>query len=146
MSQKKPYLNESGITPSGNRVIVKPDDVEKVTEGGIIIPDAQADSHQGAQSIGTLIAVGPDSWSHITEKVYRVMDNQLRLAEVRKKGYSQAFAEPGDRVAFAKFGGLVVVGEDGDQYRILNDEDITAQVNEGVSFSDMNTRKRVGVK
>ena len=138
--------NSSGISPSGNRIIIKPDDVERVTEGGIIIPDAQADSHQGAQSIGTLIGVGPDAWSHLTEKVYRLIDGSMRLMELRTKGYSEPFAKVGDRVAFAKYGGLAVIGEDGEQYRVMNDEDLTAKVSAGVSFTDMKSRKRVGVK
>lgn len=139
-------MNKSGITPSGNRIIIKPDDVERVTEGGIIIPDAQADAHQGAQSIGTLVAVGPDAWSHLTEKVYRLIEGNMRLVELRTKGYSEPFANVGDRVAYAKYGGLAVVGEDGEQYRVMNDEDLTAKVNDGVSFTDMKSRKRVGAE
>ena len=146
MEARKLDTNSSGITPSGNRVIVKPDDIERKSEGGIIIPDAQADKHAHAQSIGTLVAVGPDAWMDSVERVYRVMDNQLRLAEVRKTGFSKPFAKPGDRVAFAKYGGLQVTGEDGETYRILNDMDITATVADGVSFSDIQARKPVSQK
>lgn len=45
----------TGIWPSGNRVVVQPDEVERVSEGGIIIPDADADKYQMAQSTGTLL-------------------------------------------------------------------------------------------
>jgi len=137
--------NLSGIIPSGNRVLVKPDEIDKVTAGGIIIPEPEAEKHAGAQSIGTLIAAGPDAWKHVTESVYRVIDGELRLAEVREKGYSEPFAQVNDRVAFAKYGGLVVEGMDGERYRVLNDEDITAVVEEGVNFTDIKSRNPVGV-
>ena len=138
-------MNETGIDPSGNRVVVKPDDVETKTEGGIVIPASIADGYQNAQSTGVLIAAGPDAWQHLTKKTYRLIDGTMRLVELEKTGYSEPFAEVGDRVAFAKFGGLKVEGEDGNEYRILNDEDITAKVSDAVSFTDIQTRKRVGL-
>ena len=138
-------MNETGIGISGNRVVVKPDDVEKKTDGGIVIPDTVADGYQDAQSTGVLIAVGPDAWQHTTKKTYRLIDGTMRLVGLEKTGYSEPFADVGDRVAFAKFGGLKVVGEDGNEYRLLNDEDITARISDGVSFTDIQTRKRVGL-
>jgi len=138
--------NKSGITPSGNRIVIQPDEVEQVTDGGIIIPATEAEKRQGAQSIGTLIAVGPDAWTHTTEFVYRIEAGQKKLFEVRTKGYSEDFAKVGERVAFAKFGGLPVIGADGEQYRIMNDEDLTCRVSDEVSFTDLNSRKRVGSK
>ena len=144
---EKQATNPSGITPSGDRVIVKPDEIETVTAGGIVIPDTEADKYAGAQSIGTLVAVGPDAWLHDVEKTFRVIDNtQLKLIEVKKRGYSQPFAVVGDRVAFAKYGGLRVEGEDGSVYRILNDEDITAVVSEDVNFTDIKSRNPLGAK
>lgn len=136
----------TGIEPAGNRVVVKPDDVERKTEGGIIIPDKQADQHAHAQTIGTLVAVGPDAWRHVTKKRYRLIDGEFKLVEMETSGYSKPFAEVGDRIAFAKYGGLVVEGEDGEQYRILNDEDVTAKVSDEVSFTGLQSRKRVGIQ
>ena len=138
-------MNKSGISPSGNRVVVLPDDVEKKTEGGIVIPDSIADQHQDANSTGLLIAVGPDAYQHTTSITERLIDGQWKAVERTITGYSEAFAKPGDRVAFAKFGGLKVEGEDGKEYRVLNDEDITARVSDGVAFSDIQSRKRVGL-
>jgi hypothetical protein len=97
-----------------------------------------------AQSTGVLVAVGPDAWSHSVEVVERLIDGQWKVIEKRSKGYSEPFAQIGDRVAFAKYGGLQVEGEDGINYRILNDEDITAKVSEGVSFTELKSRKPVG--
>lgn len=126
--------NESGIHPCGDRVLIKPDDIEEKTEGGIIIPTSVGELHAMAQSIGTFIEAGPDAWIHYVER-----DAEGRT--VKRQAYSQPFAKPGDRVAFAKYGGLQVEGKDGQVYRLMNDEDVTAIVEEGVSFTDLKSRK-----
>jgi chaperonin GroES len=135
----------TGIWPSGNRVVVQPDEVERVTEGGIIIPDADAQKHQMAQSTGTLVAIGPDAFKEYTSITERFMDNKWVPFERTVTGFTENFAEVGDRVAFAKYGGLVVVGEDGQEYRLMNDMDITARVSSKVNFTDIHSRKRLGV-
>jgi co-chaperonin GroES (HSP10) len=138
-------LNNSGIFPSGDRVVVLPDEIKETTEeSAIYIPDSVREKHMHAQSTGVLIAVGPDAWFHSVEVVERLIDGQWKVTERRSKGYSEPFAKIGDRVAFAKYGGLQVEGEDGINYRILNDEDITAKVSEGVSFTELKSRKAVG--
>jgi chaperonin GroES len=137
-------MNQTGITPSGNRVVVKPDDIETTTAGGIVIPETEAQKHAHAQSTGRLVAVGPDAWMHTTKTVERLMDGQWKPVERVTTGYSGPFAKVGERVAFAKYGGLQVEGEDGEKYRILNDEDITARVSDEVNFTDIKSRKRVG--
>lgn len=140
----KTEINKSGIMPAGNRVVVMPDEIEETSEGGIIIAPSIKDRHQHAQSIGTLIAVGPDAWRHTTKTVERLIDGQWKPVERIITGYQGAFAEVGDRVSFAQYTGLQVEGEDGKIYRIINDEDITCCVTEGVSFNDIKSRKRLG--
>jgi chaperonin GroES len=125
--------NESGIHPCGDRVLIRPDDIEEKTEGGIIIPGSVSELHAMAQSIGTFIAAGPDAWTHFVERETN--------GPVKCRGYSQPFAKPGDRVAFAKYGGLQVEGKDGVVYRLMNDEDVTAIVEEGVHFTDIKSRR-----
>lgn len=139
-------MNKSGIEPSGDRVVIFPDVIKETTEeSAIYIPDAVREKHMHAQSTGILVAAGPDAWSHSVETVERLIDGQWKVIERRRKGYSQPFAQVGDRVCFAKYGGLQVEGEDGEKYRILNDEDITAKVSDGVSFTELKSRKAVGV-
>jgi chaperonin GroES len=134
----------SGIYPSGNRVVIKPDEVETTTAGGIVIPLTEAEKHQTAQSTGVLVAVGPDAFQEYTTTTYRHIDGSWKPVEMTVTGFSQPFANVGDRVAFAKYGGLSVIGEDGEEYRILNDMDITAQVSDGINFTDIHARKRIG--
>jgi len=45
-----------GITPVNDRVLVKPEELEKVTASGIIIPDT---AKSEKSTIGTVVAVGP---------------------------------------------------------------------------------------
>lgn len=130
--------NESGIHPCLDRVLIKPDDVEEVTAGGIIIPGSVGEQHAMAQSIGTFIEAGPDAYTHYTQ-IHRANGSKT----VTTRGYSGPAAKPGDRVAFAKYGGLQVEGKDGKVYRLMNDEDVTAIVEEGVSFTDLKARKPI---
>lgn len=129
-------MNKSGIHPSGDRILIKPDAIEEVTAGGIIIPGSVGELHAMAQSIGTFIEAGPDAYIDHVEK-----DAEGKITKI--VGYKGHFAKPGERVAFAKYGGLQVTGKDGNVYRIMNDVDVTAVVDEGVDFTDLAARKPV---
>jgi len=138
-------INGSGITPCGNRIVVKPDEIKETVgeESKIIVPDSVRESHMHAQSTGVLVAAGPDAFRHTVSTTHRRIDDRWVPYETKVSGYSEDFAKVGERVAFAKYGGLQVEGEDGVNYRILNDEDITARVSDGVNFTDIKTRERV---
>ena len=138
----------AGIWPAGDRVLVKPDPIDDgIKTNKIQLPESVKSRYEQAQATGTLVAVGPDAFQHVTERVYAIHDGgREELIEKRVRGYSQAFASVGDRVAFAKFSGLRVKGEDGEGYIVLNDEDITAKVSDGVEFTELDTRKGVGVQ
>lgn len=135
--------NTSGISPRGNRVLVKPDELEEQTESGIVIPDSIRDQHQQGQATGVLVAKGGDSWVESTETVSRLIDGEWKEVERRVTGYTEPFAEVGDRVFFARYAGLIVKGLDGCEYRILNDLDITAPIDEGIEFGDIKPRKAI---
>lgn len=101
------YPNTSGVRPLDVRVLVKPDPTEKRTAGGIILPDSHAEQKQWAQTKGTLIAVGVNAWQEAKAT----------------RGFEAP--QPGARVMFAKFGGVEFEGEDGEKYKMLNDDDLT---------------------
>lgn len=132
--------NESGIYPCGNRVLVRPDDVEEITDGGIYIPPSVTDRHQISACYGVVIALGVDAFHHSTEIVY---DQENRQFEKRVKAYSQDFAAVGDRIAFAIYAGLLQTGKDGVEYKVINDEDITCKVDEGVTQTSIEGRKGI---
>lgn len=104
--------NQSGIHPMDLRVLVKPHQVEDKI-GSIFIPDSKKESDQYAQCKATIVAVGENAWEEASAR-------------------SDAFRKPipGDRVLISKYGGITVKGSDGEDYRLLNDEDITARLEE----------------
>lgn len=99
-------MNTSGITPLDVRVLVKPD-AAKDKVGSILLPEAVKEQDKFAQMKGTLVAVGANAWCEA------------------KAGAGFVAPEPGARVLIAKYGGIVVKGDDGDDYRIMNDSDVT---------------------
>lgn len=101
--------NVETIKAAGHRVIVKPDAIEEVSEGGIIMPTNNKERKEDAQAFGVIIDVGPNAW----------------------KGFDdgEPWAKVGDRVLFAKYGGYAVKIKD-EMLRVMNDEDITAIIGE----------------
>lgn len=101
---------QPGIRPTGFNVLVALSDKEGKI-GSIIIPDTIDERDRLAQVHGRLIAVSPAAFdfAHFPEGE-------------RPK--------PGDAVMFAKFGGIIVKGNDEREYRLLTDKDISAVVEE----------------
>lgn len=97
------------LVPAGHRVLVRVDEIEKKTAGGIVLPDAIADKHTEANIFGTIVAVGANAWKAFDD--------------------GEPWAKVGDRVAFAKYGGFVIEDPDTkERFRLLNDEDISCVV------------------
>lgn len=97
-------INKSGIVPAGHRILVKPDPVEEVSSGGIVLSTKETrEREQMAQVDGTLVAVGATAW---------------------KDQPDGAWAKVGDRVSIGKYAGLLRKGKDGEEYRIVNDLDL----------------------
>lgn len=103
--------NNSGFIPLDLRVLVLPDPIEEKTAGGIILPEAAKEKEKHATVKATLVATGENAWEEAA----------ARSAAFRKP-------LPGDRVIIAKYGGILLTGEDGREYRIMNDEDIIARL------------------
>ena len=97
--------NAAGIVPMEFKVLIRPEPVEEVTKGGIVIPDSLKEKNKYATDKGTLLAVG-----------------------------AIAFTEPswlecpqfGDTVLFDRYAGGLVKGVDGEEYRLINDKEIQA--------------------
>lgn len=105
-------VNTSGITPVGHRILVRPEEVQTRSKGGIVLANETIEKDEMAQIYGTVVAVGPEAWGEAT-----------------KAGFPP-WAKPGDRVIFGKYTGLVYPGHDGIKYRLINDLDLVATVAE----------------
>ena len=97
--------------PAGYRLLVKPHEVEKMSEGGIVIPDNQLERH--GQTRGTILAVGSCAWTD--------------------HGDGTAWAEVGDDIIYLRHAGMKIFessyGEGRfDDYVLINDSDVVAVI------------------
>jgi chaperonin GroES len=88
------------LKPLDDRVVVKPNEAEEKTAGGIVLPDAAKEKPLQ----GKVIAVGPG----------KLLDNGKRGDMSVKKG---------DTVVFGKYGGSDIE-IDGTEYKILRESEI----------------------
>lgn len=93
--------NLSGLHPLGHCLLVEPA-TATIGNGTIAIPDHVRANMSLIEMRATVIELGPECWPD--EK--------------------QARARPGDKVLMAKFAGHAATGDDGKQYRLVNDRDI----------------------
>lgn len=101
-------MNASGIHPLDLRIVVKPDPVEEVSKGGVLMPDQIKDRSKYAATKATLVAVGANAF--------------------REWGDDAKKPEPGDRVLFAQYTGAREKGADGADYVVMNDADLLAVI------------------
>lgn len=97
------------IKPCGHRVLIKCDEVDEKTSGGLYLAVETKERRANEQIFGTLVAIGENAWKAFDE--------------------GKPWAKVGDRVTFAKYGGFTI--EDPvtkEKLRLLNDEDICAVV------------------
>lgn len=92
------------INPLDDRVVVRPNEAEEKTAGGIVLPDAAKEKQQR----GTVIAVGPG----------RLLDSGER---------APVSVQVGDQVLFGKYGGTEIE-VDGEDVKILRESDILAKL------------------
>lgn len=109
----EPIRNTSGIHPFEFKVLVIPDEFQNVSKGGIIIPDTTVDMEKRAVFRGILVDMSPTAFS------YEKWPEGTRIPK------------QGDRVLFGKYAGTSITSRvDGKEYRVLNDKDIIAILDE----------------
>jgi len=104
-----------GLDPVEFNVLIAVDEAPSVTRGGIIIPENARESERLASMKGLLVEVSPLAFD------YSDWPDGSRKPT------------PGDTVLFAKYGGILVDGDDGRQYRVCKDKDILAVYKGGQS-------------
>ena len=107
--------NESGINPVGWRVLVKPQEVKQMSKGGIILStDTNKEREQMGNTTGVVVAMGEQCFAD----------------------EPQPWCGVGDKIIFAKYAGLLYLGKDGCQYRMINDKDVTGTLDADVDLVD----------
>lgn len=104
-------INPTGIKPVEFKVLIRVDDIDNQTQGGLWIPDTALDRQQMAHDRGTLVAVSD-------------------MAFLEWEGL---IPKEGDSIIFNKYAGSVIHFEekgtrDRQQYRLCNDKDICAVI------------------
>lgn len=99
--------------PVGHKVLVKPDEIEKVSGGGIVLVQDEKLA-EFTQQVGTIVAIGPDAW-----KAFRQVDDNGKLVNGRP------WAEVGDKVLYSKNAGKFIRHPDSNEkFLLMMDEDI----------------------
>ncbi len=103
--------NPSGIRPTGYKVLVKSEESleeQKLKSMNLVMAETAKERHDAASVTGRLIAVSP-------------------LAFTYHEDWGDAEKPfPGQRVTYGKYSGTVIKGRDGEDYRLINDQDIGA--------------------
>lgn len=106
------------IKPTGWQVLIK---IRKAPEkiGGILLPDDSKAAQQFAAVVGEVLEVGPLAW-----------------ADTHRYGDAGPWAQPGDWVIVAKFGGKRFK-VNGEEYRLINDDEVigTTDKPEEITFA-----------
>lgn len=100
-------MNDSGLIPLEFFVVVEIDQQDEKTKGGIILPPQVSDKDKLATQEGTLVAASPHAFTYADWQ-----------ADMRKP-------QIGERVLFKRFSGSLHE-RDGRTYRLLNDKDLVA--------------------
>lgn len=101
--------NKSGIEITGHRILLAPEGGEKITEGGIVIPDNVAEHEETKSVWAEVLAMGYDCYTDKTTD----------------------YCDVGDRVLVGKYAGKFEVSPlNGKRYRVLNDLDVIAVLTE----------------
>lgn len=92
------------VQPLGKRVLVKPDDIEETTSGGLVLPPSASEDQKPETGV------------------------VVKLGEGKEDGKDISFdLSEGDRVYFKKYSpDEILIGED--QYFLLNIEDVLAVI------------------
>lgn len=100
-----------GFKPLGQRVLIKPLEVEEKTSGGIFLPDSAIDRDKIMQQDAVIVDMGVLAFTYEHEGKFIDYPDKPKV---------------GDKVRIIKYVGDIFVGEDGEKYRLLNDVDILA--------------------
>lgn len=109
------------VEPTGTRVLIRPDDIEEVSKGGIVLIENTRQQERTALAIGTVLKVGYGCW----------MDTP---------GYKEygPWCKPGDRIIFARNAGMKfwdpITGSYRNDLLLINDLDVTARIIEETDY------------
>lgn len=99
-----------GLRATGFNLIVAVAPIAEQSKGGIFIPDSVRDKEKLTGVQGRVVSISPGAFDH--------------------GDFGDAVPEVGNVVQFARLAGIMTTGIDGREYRILQDKDVIAIVEE----------------
>lgn len=105
-----------GMRARGFCVLVAPAEAEERTLGGIILPDSVKDKDRIVEQRGRIIDVSPAAFDFAD--------------------FGSSAPQRGDAIVFGKLAGVLVDGLDGRKYRLLNDKDVLAVIDEPAALRE----------
>ncbi len=106
-----------GIRPVRDLILVLPEENITQKEMKIQLPEFIKDKQKMQQIFGTIVAMGEGAFKY-EEKQYGV----------------RPVVKVGDRIMFARYGGMIVTGADKVKYRMISDDDVVAVVSDDVKY------------
>lgn len=106
--------NPSGLSIHGKNILVKPDPCSPRSPGGVELPPDLIERMTDASVTGAIFGVGPEA--------FRLFDDGTPW-----KGPAPQL---GDRIVFEKYAGVVVMGTDGERYRIIDYRAVAATIDQ----------------
>ncbi len=103
--------NKSGCFPIGEKILIQPYFAVAATAGGVHIPDEFKERMQLSAEMGVIVALGDDAFTWNAD---------------RTRAFGGYTPKPGDHVHYERYAGAVVQGDDGAEYRIVEDRQIGA--------------------
>lgn len=103
--------NTSGCTPIGDKVLILPYLALEQTEGGVHIPNDVKERMQLSAVSGVIVALGDDSFTWSAD---------------RMRPFGGYKPQVGDHVYFERYAGAEMTGDDGIEYRLVDDKSIGA--------------------
>lgn len=109
------------LKPTGYYILVKMEEIELTSEGGIIIATKEENQReQAGHDIGIISAIGPTAWTGF----------QGCDAETAEGRAAQWGCKVGDKVEFSRYDGKVPRYEEFQNYRIIQDAHIIGVIEE----------------
>lgn len=107
-------INESCISPFGERVLVLPDPFSQTSASGKIgFTEDMVDRMSEAAETGILIAIGEAAWTRNADRTGPFIGNK---------------PSAGERVIFERYAGSYQFGADGRRYRIMDDRCVAGRI------------------
>jgi len=115
----KEMIEKAPFEPLLYRILVKIEGIKEKTDGGILIPEGSREYINRQIEVGVILKIGSLCFYDFATK--------------DKSGIEVIGIQVGDRITFAKHAGEYCMVE-GEDYRLINDTDITGKVKEGVKL------------